>query len=80
MIIGLPPYQTPVEIGVRCICLRYYVVFTGTGRIVGDAIGRAKERARNMNAVFVDARSTPFLECSCGQALDFLPDETLTIN
>jgi hypothetical protein len=34
-----------------------------------------KKRAQQMNADYVDARSTPFLLCACGQLLDFLPDE-----
>lgn len=72
-IIGLPAYQVPVEIGVRCICSHYYVVFTGKGRVIGDAEARARERATNMGATFVDARSTPFMQCGCGQALDFAP-------
>jgi hypothetical protein len=78
-ITGIPDYYMPVEIGVRCLCRRYYVVFTGMGSVIGDAMGRAKGRAANMGATFIDARSTPFMNCECGQALEFLLDESLML-
>ena len=79
MITGIPDYQTPVEIGVRCLCRRYYVVFTGQGMIIGDAEGRARERAVSMRAEFVDARLLPFMNCTCGQVLDFTSEATLML-
>ena len=47
--------------------------------MIGNDEGRAKERAANMGATFIDARSTPFMTCECGQALEFLPDESLMV-
>lgn len=29
-----------------------------------------------MRAIFVDTRSTPFMNCDCGQSLDFMPDDS----
>jgi hypothetical protein len=36
--------------------------YTGAGRMIGDAESRARERAGQMNAQFIDARETPFYE------------------
>ena len=82
MMTGLPPYSgaLPIEYSLRCACARRYLIFTGMGRIVGDAEVRAKQRAEEMKAMFVDSRETPFMQCSCGQALDFLPDDSLMVN
>ena len=79
MLTGLPSYRLPIEIGVRCLCGRYYVVFTGEGQSFGDAEGRARDRAVNMKAAFVDARQVPFMNCECGQLLDFTVDVTLSV-
>jgi hypothetical protein len=80
MITGLPPYGAlPIEYSMRCLCDRRFVVFTGARQSIGDAEGRARERAANLGATFVDARSTPFMNCECGQALEFLPDESLML-
>jgi len=49
------------------------------GRIVGDSRARAKQRAEEMKAIFVDSRVTPFMQCSCGQALDFTSDDSLMV-
>jgi hypothetical protein len=49
------------------------------GQIVGEAETRAKQRAEDMKATFVDSRVTPFMQCSCGQVLDFLPDESALV-
>ena len=35
------------------------------------AEGKTTERAAQMNALFVVARSTPFMNCECGQVIDF---------
>lgn len=79
---GIPPYsdRPPLEYSLRCHCARRYLVFTGMGRIGGDAEVRARERAEEMKATFVDSRSTPFMQCFCGQVLDFLPDDSLMVN
>lgn len=66
------------------MCRRYYVVFTGLGRIepaaagapaphlrLAAAAGRARDRAFEMHALFVDAREVPFMICQCGQFLNF---------
>lgn len=74
MITGIPDYTgaAPVEFSIRCPgCLTRYLIFTGAGRMVGDALGRARERAGQLNARFIDARETPFLACECGEVLDF---------
>ena len=77
MITGLPPYSEglPIEYSLRCSCFCRYLVFTGMGGIVGDAEVRAKQRAEEMKATFVDSRVIPFLQCPCGQLLDFTSDE-----
>jgi hypothetical protein len=87
MITGLPDYKPPIEQGVRCRCLRYYVVFTGAGMIESSGAGirpphlslqaaelRARDRASEMHALFVDARETQFMICDCGEVLDFTPE------
>lgn len=75
----LPAYdgRQPVECSVRCECGRRYVVLTGAG-IVGDAESRARERAEQMRAVFVDARKTPLMNCGqCDAPLDFTTGESV---
>jgi hypothetical protein len=47
------------------------------GAKIGDAKARAEERATEMKATFVDSRVTPFMQCSCGQPLDFTSDDSL---
>ncbi len=75
--IGIPPYsdRPPLEYSLRCTCARRYLIFTGMGRIVGDAEVRAKQQAEEMKAMFADSRLIPFMQCSCGQVLDFTLDE-----
>ena len=82
MITGIPPYTDalPIEYSLLCLCLRRYLVFTGQGAMIGDAEGRARARAEQMQARFIDARSTPFMNCECGQALDFMPDGSVIVN
>ena len=79
---GIPDYTgaIPIEYSLRCVCARRYLVFTGMGRIVGDAETRARERAASIKATFIDARSTPFMQCECGQVLDFMPDGSVMVN
>lgn len=81
MITGIPPYsdKPPIEYSLRCSCARRYVIFTGQGAQIGDAEGRARKRAKQMQAIFIDARSTPFMNCDCGQSLDFMPDDLMAV-
>jgi hypothetical protein len=78
---GIPPYsdRPPIEYSLRCLCARRYLVFTGMGAMIGYASGRAKERAEDMKAMFIDARSTPFMNCECGEALEFLLDDSMLL-
>lgn len=80
MITGIPNYNgsLPAEYSLRCSCARRYLVFTGA-KIIGDSEGRARERAAQMQAQFIDARSTPFMQCACGQSLDFTSEESLAV-
>ena len=82
MITGIPNYTgaLPIEYSLRCSCTRRYLVFTGMGAMIGDARTRAEERATEMKAIFIDARSTPLMNCDCGQALDFMPDGSVIVN
>ena len=76
MIIGLPAYQPPVVESVYCYCRRFYRVFVGNE----DYQARfAEKEAAEMGATFIDARQTPFYECTCGQCLDFAIESTFTI-
>jgi hypothetical protein len=70
---GIPQYTgaLPIEYILRCTCGLRYLVFTGKGMMTGDAKGRAKDRAANLSATFIDARLTPFMQCICGQLLSF---------
>ena len=71
MITGLPDYSVPIEQSIRCVCGLRYVVFTGGSDFDQAALEAALDRASRMNAQFVDARIIPFMNCSCGLALDF---------
>jgi len=73
MITGIPDYNgaLPIEYCLRCVCGRRFIVFTRAGPLIGDAEARACERAAKMQTQFIDARETPFMNCECGQALDF---------
>jgi hypothetical protein len=68
----------PVEFSLRCHCGLRYIILT-SAKMVGDVVGRAQERAKQLNATFVDMRITPFLNCSYGEVLDFLPDESTLV-
>jgi len=71
MITGLPPLVAPIEQSIRCVCGLRYVVFTGGSDFDQVASEAARDRASQMNAQFVDARISPFMNCSCGALLDF---------
>jgi hypothetical protein len=70
-ITGIPPYPSapPVECFVRCACGLRYLVFTG------DDESAARARAIEMGVTFIDARAVPFMNCKCGELLDFTGDE-----
>ena len=71
MITGLPAYVPPQLQEVRCPCGSLYLVHTGAGE---ERATEGREHAEVRGARFVDARRTPFLQCECGQALDFAPE------
>jgi hypothetical protein len=76
MITGLPAHKPPVVEEVRCYCGARFRVFTGCQ----DYQAKFAEReAATFGAVFVDARRSPFVTCACGQALDFSPECTMTV-
>lgn len=72
MITGIPAYTSPVEQSLRCPCGRLYVVYLGGG--IGDAAALASAHAGQLLAQFVDARQVPFVNCDCGEFLDFTDD------
>jgi hypothetical protein len=76
MITVLPPYTPPVVESVYCYCRAHYQVFVGVE--VYQARFAEKE-AKEMGAVFVDARRTPFYQCECGQVLDFALECVLAV-
>ena len=61
----------------RCLCLRYYIVVTERGD--ESARKRARDKAESMGAIYIDVRACPFMICSCGQQLDFIPEASLMI-
>jgi hypothetical protein len=72
----LPPYdgRVPIEYSCRCDCGRRFLVFNpsmATAHSLGDAEGRAIDRAAQLRCRFVNSALEPFLTCPCGQALDF---------
>lgn len=79
MITGLPPYQVPIEQSLRCVCGRRFVVYLGGG--MGEAEARARERAGILRAELIDARKIPFMNCECGEFLDFaIEDAAAMVN
>ena len=77
MIIGIPPYSPPIEQGVRCLCHRYYVVATERADTMSRR--RARERAEDLGAVFIDACEVPFMTCDCGAVLDFTSEASALV-
>ncbi|MEN3335663.1 MAG: hypothetical protein V7641_5028 [Blastocatellia bacterium] len=69
----LPPHsdRVPVEYSARCFCGARYLIFNPGVQSIGDAEGRARERAGQMHARFVNSSLEPFVMCVCGSALDF---------
>jgi hypothetical protein len=76
-ITGIPPYATPIEQSLRCTCGARFVVYLGGG--MGDAEGRAQERAAALKAQYVNTQLQSWLVCGCGQLLEFLPEASHTI-
>src|ERR1043165_6784759 len=72
-ITGIPDYTgaLPIEYILRCVCSRRYVIYTGAGRLIGDSESRARSRAGQMHARFIDSREPPFMNCECDEGLDF---------
>jgi len=81
VITSIPDYTGAllIEYSLRCTCGLRYLVFTGMGAMIGNARTRAEERATEMKTIFIDARSTPFMACPCGQSLDFMPDDSMAV-
>jgi hypothetical protein len=77
MITGIPDYTSPIEQSLRCPCGLLYVVYIGDD-ISSDEYG-ACERAARIGARFVNARDIPFMNCECGQVLDFRADESALV-
>jgi hypothetical protein len=72
-ITGLPPYKAPIEQSLRCACqMRYLVFLGGSPRFDNALASAAQDNAAMLDAHFVDARSTPWMNClTCGVVLDF---------
>jgi hypothetical protein len=75
-LVGIPEYRSPIEQSLRCACGLRYVVFIGGCAVDDLACAVARDRAEQMNARFVDARITPFMNCECGALLDFTAVDT----
>jgi len=43
--------------------------------LIGEAEGRARARAVELRATFIDAREVSFMNCECGELLDFTPGD-----
>ena len=73
-ITGIPAYdgRVAVEFSLRCLCGRRFVVFNPSGSVIGAAEDRAKERARELRATFVNTGLHRFAYCGdCGHLLIF---------
>lgn len=70
--LSIPAYTgaLPAVVPVRCVCGIRYAVFTGAV-VVADGPELVKARAEANGRRFVDARQVPFMNCACGQVLDF---------
>jgi hypothetical protein len=75
VITGLPDYRPPIEQSLCCVCGQRFVVYLGAPFPFNErAFEAARERAGQMGARFIDARSTPWLICSCGEVLILVED------
>lgn len=78
MITCIPQYQSPVEQSMRCACgVRYLVLMR---EALSGAEAGARDRAELIKAVFIDARQVPFMNCECGEFLDFTVDGDAMVN
>lgn len=66
----LPAYsgELPAVVTLTCACRRRYVVLTGVADLGAKLV---REAAEARGRVYVDARAVPFMNCDCGEALDF---------
>jgi hypothetical protein len=77
---GIPPYKSPISQTLRCVCGHRYLVYLGAPSLFDDrACEAAREDAGRRGCQFIDARLTPFMNCECGQLLDFSSECSLTI-
>jgi hypothetical protein len=75
MITGLPDYRPPIEQSLRCVCGLRYLVYLGAPLAFDEqALEAATDHALMLRARFIDAPSTPWLICSCGEVLVFVED------
>jgi hypothetical protein len=75
VITGLLDYRPPIEQSLRCVCGRRFVIYLGAPFPFNEeAFEATRERAGQMGARFIDARSTPWLAYSCGGVLMFVED------
>lgn len=68
--LSIPPYgaATPAVVNITCVCRQRYVVINGEPDECGE---RVRRLAARRGALVVDARTHPFLNCACGEPLDF---------
>lgn len=80
MIAGLPDYSSPIEQSMRSVCGLRYLVFIGAPFPFNKrAFEAAHERAKDLNARFIDSRETPWLICYCGEVLIFVEDAAVVV-
>ena len=73
-ITGIPAYdgRVAVEFSLRCLCGRRFVVFNPSGPVIGAAESRARERAAELHATFINSALSPWCYCDdCGKLLIF---------
>jgi len=80
VITGLPDYRPPIEQSLRCVCGQRFVVYLGAPLIFDEqALEAATDHAAMLRARFIDARSLPWLTCSCGEVLMFVEDAAAVV-
>jgi hypothetical protein len=77
---GIPDYHPPIEQSLRSVCGQRFVVYLGAPVFFDEqALEAAKDHAAMLCARFIDARSTPWLVCSCGEVLMFVEDAAAVV-